>query len=99
MRVLALHHRGPLEEVLRRDREELRVVGQGVPVDIGSPLLDLSHLSANQIDPRTHSQTVEPDARYPVDDAIGLVDEMGELMHADVAFVGRIPETLDQVWF
>ena len=99
MRVLALHHRGPLEEIFRRDGEELRLVGQGVPVDVGSPFLDLSHLSAHQIDPRTHGQTVEPDTRYPVDDAIGLVDEMGEFMHADVAFVCRISESLDQIGF
>ena len=74
MRVLALHHRRTLEEVLRGDGKELRLVGEGVTVDVRSPAFDLGHLAAHEVNPRPDGLTIESHTWHPVDGTVGLVD-------------------------
>ena len=100
MRVLALHHRRTLEEVLRGDGKELRLVGEGVTVDVRSPAFDLGHLAAHEVNPRPDGLTIESHTWHPVDGTVGLVD-MGvfpllkSLLPVVVAFLLPTTDTLD----
>ena len=70
---------------------------RGVPIDVRSATFDFGDLPAHEIDPRFDRLPVEPDAGNAIDHTIALVDEMGELVDADVSLVARVPKTAYQI--
>jgi len=95
--MFALHHSRSFEEVFGSDREELGLIGEGVPIDVRAASFDLGHLSAHEVNPRSEGLTVESDIWHPVNYAVRLIDKMGKLMNTDVTFICRISKALDKV--
>ena len=95
--MFALHHSRSFEKVFGGDREELGLIGEGVPIDVRSAAFDLGHLAAHEVNPRAERLTVKSDTWYPVNYAVRLVDKMGKLMNTDVTFICRISEALDKI--
>ena len=97
--MILFHQPRAFEEVLAGNREKLRLIGQGIGVDVRIIVADLLHLPAHQFDPWADRLATQSHSRNAVNNTVGLVHQMSEFVYTHVALVRGILESLDQVRF